>query len=148
MSNSRHHHTLEVPIGDVLMLMEALRLAATTAMLSQARSAQTRLREYQAYLDERIPAAARLFSGYTFCDMNLALADASDFEVLFVPERLNSWRSPRSGRIAVRIGSKEWVSSENNFHDDGKEIAALIDLLEELAPLDCRRIVQEAAQDK
>lgn len=122
------------------MLMQALRLAATTAMMCNQNSAKDRLREYQSILDAQIPKAARIFSGNDFCEINIALANADKYEVTHVPSASsNRWASIRRGTIEIRIGSRLWRSSNWDLRADGEELNGIIELLEELAPLNCRR---------
>lgn len=140
--NGRDLRNFDIHIGDVLMLMETMCLAANTEMMCHRPGAEKRLREYQARLDAMIPDAARLFDGGDWCEINMALADATSYEVGIESRSLPSytWSNYKpTGTIVITIGKRSWTSKSWDIKEDSDEFRTVLSLLEELSPIDCER---------
>jgi hypothetical protein len=142
--NGRNVRMVPIQLGDILMLMEAMRLAGNTAMMSSLPLAEKRLREYQAMFDDMVPAGARIFDGEVWAEINITLATATSYRV-FVQKKDERyyWGSDYSGYLIVQVGERSWRSLKWDVRNDGEEMKAVIQTLEELAPLDCVRTPSE-----
>ncbi|AXK44050.1 hypothetical protein [Erythrobacter aureus] len=144
MSNGRNMHSMEFPLADLLMMMEAMRIKGNVAMMSPYKGAEDRLREYQARFDALIPPHARQFDSMALCEINIELQEASYFHIFTQrPHGQRWWHETSEGRLVVQINGKRWSTKSSNIKKDDEVYNGVLDLLKELAPMDCDPILEE-----
>jgi hypothetical protein len=138
--------TLEFDVADLPMLADSLRTTACEAMMEGRPGARKRIKAYRQAIDALIPEAARVFDGLTWSEICLALADARHYQVGF-EEWGYEWKKDGSGggtygRIYVVVGDKRFGS--HDYKHFRISLAAVADLVHQMAPLDCsRRAVED-----
>ncbi len=143
MGNGRNIHSLDFPLGDMLMMMEAMRLAGNTAMMYPKPVAEARFREYQERFNALVPEPARQFSGFDLCEINIALQEASSFHVFIARPTGRQWWYNGSGRLTVQVDGDRWSTKNSNIEHGDEVFNAVLDLLTDLAPMDCEPLLEE-----
>ncbi|USN14081.1 hypothetical protein KABACHOK_02450 [Brevundimonas phage vB_BpoS-Kabachok] len=152
MSNSRNKRTIEFDVTDAPMLMQAMGLAAATAMMCGHPGARKRFDQYKAMFKAFVPPEADLFDDEDWAQMGMALAKAKAFRVIADLDRWDKAKKAR-GEYVGRY-TKLALSVEIDVGDDTYTVAAkygvklepegdprvraVYDVLADLAPMDCQ----------
>jgi hypothetical protein len=153
MNNRRGFFLVEFHEGDAYMLVHAMMIAATTAMMCGYPGAQARFNEYREKFEEHVPAMARIFEEERWAEIIALLQAAPGYEIEFVKDWRGNWRDPPeedTGRVKVKIGDKMFQSDlwgkvgEEPFKR--KHLEELMRTLDVLAPLDCTGTMTEGRE--
>jgi hypothetical protein len=139
MSDNRRKVTFEYDITDLPAIAHAFAIASTTAMMTGNPLAQKRFAELKNMVDALIPEGARVFDGEDWCEIGICLKSAKQYGVCFESW---GWHSEKgqTGRIYVQIDGRSWPSSNVDVPKNGPGIAAVSEVLKDLAPLNAEWI--------
>lgn len=149
MDNGRMKRSIEVNVGDLLVLRHALRIAVTTAMMYGRSLAEARLKvvedQIKALIGEEMVIIDQFFEDHCACEIVARLQQAEHCEVLVSPVSWEArrhgffWSRHSKGKIEVRITSGgetyQYLSdSIERYDQDGWEVKAVFTALRSLAP--------------
>lgn len=135
--NKRLKATMEFDIYDAFMLWHAMCIAGNTARMSQRYKAEEKIRAYQQKFMDLVPPAAKHFDEEAFAEMGHYLQECDCYTVsIEYGER--AW--VKEGPIVVRIikdqkGRTFRSFILDKFREDGPEIKAVRELLQQLSPM-------------
>lgn len=144
MSNGPNKRSFEYDIADAPMLLHALRIGASTAMLCGHKGAERRMRLYvQVLKDAQLPGM-ELFDEEVFAELGEALTLAVSYEVIVEKQGSVSshWRAERSVAVKVtdRFGAVSTYFTDHRHQASGEKLEATLvavrRLMAELAPVD------------
>lgn len=140
--------------GDAPMLVHAMMIASTTAMMCGHPGARDRFNEYRDKFEEHVPAMARIFDEEAWGEIVMALQKTGSYEIIFTRDWRAKWNAAPeevSGRVVVAINGKKWESTlwskvgEEEFKR--KHVTELLTTLNTLAPMDCTGTITEGERE-
>lgn len=147
MDNGRRKLVLEFDEMDAPMILHALRIGATTAMMCGHPDAKIRLNKYCEFVKQFIPPAAQLFGEEEWGEIGIAMDGQTEFTVFLAPltwRETEYWNPKYSeGQIVVRVGRRAWRSNDSNFRQGDERVQLVLDTLNQLAPMDCKGRITE-----
>jgi hypothetical protein len=133
--------SLEFAETDLPLLADALRTAACIAMTTGNHAARKRLDSYQAAIKALIPEPAQVFTGASWSEICMVLAESKTYSVSF--EEWGWDKDGKYGAIYVSIGNQRWRSDDYKHYPAKGTVDAVIAVLETIAPLDCVHVAVE-----
>jgi hypothetical protein len=132
--NSRRLKTFTFDEADTPMLISALSIAITTAMMEDGKESVNRLKYYKNKLKEITPPAAEyLRRDADLCEIAVAAATAKTWSVHF--EKENRWSSLTD--VIIMIGDRKFRADYWTKED---KIPEIVEMLERILPLTCERV--------
>jgi hypothetical protein len=146
VSSNRNEVTLTFSVGDLPMLLHAMRIEANVAMMSGREEARTRMKRYCDAIRSLIPAEAQVFHEATWAEMSAALGSGEAWSVAHVRNDYGFYS--RTGRLVVTIGDRKFATKSNDIEADSPMADAVRSLLRDLSPMDSVCLDDELQQEK
>lgn len=138
--NKRNKGTFEFDLTDAPMLLRALSIGASTALMCGHPGAHSRMKQYVEIMRQFAPSAALLFDPESWCELWMALGTAETYAISLAPHKWAAkYRQEKA--IAVTVGGRIWFSKQDRFTDQSPELDAVRRLLRDLAPMDSEEVV-------
>ena len=148
-SNSNNKIMLELDLGDLMMVADALSIGSNTARYSYNRKPHSdRLYEIRNKICEYLPIPKRAHrdGGYAWFDTVKAIQNCSHYDA-FVVETKESWSKEVKYRLAVDADHTRFYISEDTISKDDAfaAIDPLLELFDQQAPADAVRLINLTA---
>jgi hypothetical protein len=142
LDNKHLKHTLEFDEADAPVIMRAFSLAAATAMMCGHPGAKKKMQAYQAMMVKFVPDAAKHFDEEVWCEIGIALASATRFEVTLCKDGWHNHHWVREGRVSILVDGRRFDAEGIDRYRFGDPILQQVfDAIRDLAPMDCEAVL-------